>query len=1171
MKITEIQIERFGVWSDLTLPLADSGLNVFYGPNEAGKTTLLRFIRGVLFGFSPRVFDGVAHDVASMAGGLQVLATGEPIQLHRGNGEVRGRLTCSGARGSLPPDETVSRLLCGIDENVFERMFAVGTREMQELGTLTDDSVAEHIYGLTLGPTGQRLLSACERVRIERQQLIDPLQQQGELVDLFERLDQIESQLNALHILKRKHGELAGLRDELDDKIAGVKQRQAGIAEQLRGHTFLERAWGPWNRICECDSELDELPTVADFPEQGLDKLKQLDTDIATATQSRDRLLGQSRQLRTQVKQLPIDRRLRQHGPTLRSLIEQRNWIVEQQQRVATAQRGVAEADQALKTVLDRLGSYWTASRLDTVDTTPAASYRIASLARSLQSAESRRQQLQRTDERLTQSIRKRQEKLRALIQSLPGATLDDALTAARQQLDNLTQLTQLRLHEAELLERQDGIDEHRERIAPHGLLPDWVTSLLWVFGLVGGVLAVWGLYTGHNTSTVAGAIYALLGITCGGLAWGLRTQFEGDVLERLAELNDDSARNLAELRATREAIRSLGGEPRRGPDPLVRTSSEQVTTPDDSSGPRGPDLDDDNAWRPSAFWRWDARLRRVGDWFKSVAIAIDHGFDVVFDFLMDETSGVTSRAAGSETSRLTATQRGARRESPEVQPHTDSLPVGSRLNDTPSPADLQPLAELDQIREITQRICELERWEFARRRLKRTGKRLAALKQQLAIAHREVGTARQSWQDLIGPLGLPADVKIEAALDTWRQLADAAERRRQLHAARAEFDHHQHLLRSVVQKIEEQARRINVGWTPRPSESLKESTDEASMLLTTWEQQLTANDKHVLTRRELRTRIRVLRKEAREYRTLLDDLNVQRGALLVRGGAATTEEFTQRARWAARRTFLEDQAADARHDLETICQNYPDLAVVEDDMEVYDAEQNTHAIEVCEQEADDLDRDLALTHERLGGIKHELSQLEQDRRPADLRCEREQVLTRLRHAAGRWFAWETAAQGVEELRSRYERTCQPATLADASRFLARLTCGKYKNVWTPLGQRHLRVDDEHGHSLPVESLSRGTREQLFLAVRLAVVQNLARRGINLPLVLDDVFVNFDERRAEAAVELLLDFVAQQHQVLVFTCHQHLADLFESKGVDPIWLPAHSIPLAEQPPRRLAG
>ena len=1267
MKITELQIERYGVWRDLTLPLAESGLNVFYGPNEAGKTTLLRFLRGVLFGFTPRDFDGVTHEPDAMAGGLQVLDAGEPIHLHRGGGEARGKLSCSGSRGVLPAGETLSRLLGDIDDAVFEKVFAVGLREMQELGTLTDDSVAEHVYGLTLGPTGQRLLAACDRVRDERRKLIDPDQHTGQLAELFAKLDGIDSQLKSLHTLKRKHGELAGLRDELDDQIAGIKQRQAGIAEQLRGHTFLERAWGPWHRIRECDAELDELPVVNNFPEHGLEKLKQIESDIAAAAESRDDLIAQVRELRSQIKRLPLDRRLHRHGPALQSLIDQRGWLTEQQQCVANLGRTVAEAEQTLTGALQRLGPNWTASRLDSVDATPAASYRLANLARSLQAADSRRQRLERLDERLATAIRQRQERLRELVQALlahsqasggcdapddseqtrltkPGASqpplaaLDEALAAARQQLENLKQLAQLRLHEAELVERQAGIEEHRERIAPQTLLPDWVTSLLWVFSLAGGVLTVWGLYIGQHTSTLAGAIYALLGITCGGVAWGLRTQFEGAALERLSSLNDESAANLADLRATREAIRRLGGQPcvensSRSPGPCGPANPQSKPTNTRSAGPQGPELQhshapsleiksassaddwrpsrgihDEHAWRPSVFWRWDARLRKVGGWIKSAVVAIDRWLDVLFDFLMDETAGATS------SPRPLGEGSGVRANAPSTLPHPSPLPKGEGANahGLPSPFgrevagegtphDTDALDELAQIREITQRICELERWAFARRQLKRMGQRLAEVKRQLATAHREVGTARQAWCDLLGQLGLPADTKIETALDTWRQLVDAVERRRQLHVARAEFDHHRQLLRSVVQRIEVQAWRMQEQCSPTPRGSAEKpvatsdpshkglvySTDQLDgdrwlRLLDTWEQQLAADQKHRRTRHELRSRIRGLRREAREYRELLDDLKVQRGALLVRGGAATTDEFEQRARWSARRTFLEDQAADARRDLEAICAKYPDLAVVESDMEAYDADRNSHAIEVCEQEAADLEHDLAQTHERLGGVKHELSQLEQDRRPADLRFEREQVLTEIRLAVGRWFAWETAAAAVEELRSRYERTCQPATLADASRFLARLTCGRYTNVWTPLGQRQLRVDENTGEtpvprdekpcrSLLVESLSRGTREQLFLAVRLAVVQSLARRGVRLPMVLDDVIVNFDQRRAEAAVELLLDFAAQQHQVLFFTCHQHLADLFESKGVTPIWLPAHSVPLPDTSPRRLAG
>ncbi|MBR5242838.1 MAG: AAA family ATPase, partial [Thermoguttaceae bacterium] len=50
MRITSLKIERFGVWEGLSLPKVSRGINVFYGPNEAGKTTLMQFIRACLYG-----------------------------------------------------------------------------------------------------------------------------------------------------------------------------------------------------------------------------------------------------------------------------------------------------------------------------------------------------------------------------------------------------------------------------------------------------------------------------------------------------------------------------------------------------------------------------------------------------------------------------------------------------------------------------------------------------------------------------------------------------------------------------------------------------------------------------------------------------------------------------------------------------------------------------------------------------------------------------------------------------------------------------------------------------------------------------------------------------------------------------------------------------------------
>ena len=120
----------------------------------------------------------------------------------------------------------------------------------------------------------------------------------------------------------------------------------------------------------------------------------------------------------------------------------------------------------------------------------------------------------------------------------------------------------------------------------------------------------------------------------------------------------------------------------------------------------------------------------------------------------------------------------------------------------------------------------------------------------------------------------------------------------------------------------------------------------------------------------------------------------------------------------------------------------------------------------------------------------------------------------KLELALERWRVLAVACKILDHIRSTYESQRQPETLQEASGYLQRLTQGRYQRVWTPLGENTLRVDDAEGRSLPVEILSRGTREQLFLSLRMALAAGYARRGAALPLVLDDVLVNFDADRA---------------------------------------------------------
>ena len=53
MKITDLHVDCFGIWRDLDIAELSEQLTVFFGPNEAGKTTLLHFLRSMLYGFSP--------------------------------------------------------------------------------------------------------------------------------------------------------------------------------------------------------------------------------------------------------------------------------------------------------------------------------------------------------------------------------------------------------------------------------------------------------------------------------------------------------------------------------------------------------------------------------------------------------------------------------------------------------------------------------------------------------------------------------------------------------------------------------------------------------------------------------------------------------------------------------------------------------------------------------------------------------------------------------------------------------------------------------------------------------------------------------------------------------------------------------------------------------------
>jgi len=118
----------------------------------------------------------------------------------------------------------------------------------------------------------------------------------------------------------------------------------------------------------------------------------------------------------------------------------------------------------------------------------------------------------------------------------------------------------------------------------------------------------------------------------------------------------------------------------------------------------------------------------------------------------------------------------------------------------------------------------------------------------------------------------------------------------------------------------------------------------------------------------------------------------------------------------------------------------------------------------------------------------------------------------------------------------RFQQERQPEVLRHASDAFARITAGRWVAVRQPVGVKEVEVIDADGRAVAAGALSRGAVEQLYLSVRLGLVAAFADRGLRLPLLLDDVCVNFDPARADATAAVIADF-AREHQVLLFTCH----------------------------------
>lgn len=150
------------------------------------------------------------------------------------------------------------------------------------------------------------------------------------------------------------------------------------------------------------------------------------------------------------------------------------------------------------------------------------------------------------------------------------------------------------------------------------------------------------------------------------------------------------------------------------------------------------------------------------------------------------------------------------------------------------------------------------------------------------------------------------------------------------------------------------------------------------------------------------------------------------------------------------------------------------------------------------------------------------------------------QICAELAESAEEYLRLEAAKIAIHACMEEYRTNDQEPVLALASDMFAQLTHGSYTGLeMSDEEPPSIRVKPASGTPLPPTALSEGTRDQLYLALRLATLERHAAAGNALPIAVDDIFMTFDERRTEAALHVL-DGMADRFQVIVFTHHEHV-------------------------------
>lgn len=1133
MKFQQLSFQAFGPFTDLHLDLnGEANFHLFYGPNEAGKSSMLRGIRSLLYGIETRTTDDFVHSKTDLRVGAGIShSDGRMLEIWRRKGNKN---TLLAADGSPLEENALAPYLGAVDQVLFLQLYGLDHFTLVEGGRALlegQGDVGQSLFAAGLGPS---LRALNQRLQEEAQDLWRvkgknyPLNQ---AMAVFKqgRKDISQKSLNP-QVWKDLQKQLSSLDQELE-KIENQK------IEARREQNRLERYSEALRLVSQHRQLLQEL--------QEFDSVPKLRPDFSSA---RRQLEQESLSLRDQLEKLES-----QLEACRRQLAED-----SEQPALLSAARQIDELYSGLKNY-QQLGQRTRDEQAELGQTTAEADALAADLCpgtarhhvklpsaglRTLCAEVSREFQATLRDfenaERRLAGKRRELEERKARLDSLGVAQdlptleqLDRELTGESKLDRDIREATaghdqvQVQLQKAlSNLPHFQGSLEALQEIRP--MLADNIREF------VEGAQELRRERT-HLQDEIDKQTRLLEKIAVekqklsGAEAPPTRRELEsrrqarderGRELARLWEENTDWSSAAADWHSYTEAVAKTDSLADR-----LFTDAERVH--------RMAELDRRNQACADEIAGLQERLQKVitaqedqaTDWKRKLPGHIDPPLGPhQYESWLEARRGVLELHAEMQTRARDLHTRIRERDSllqraqgvfAAFDPTHTMVPENIQLALSRLQQMLAPLRDSARKRQALE--LEIQHFETELSELELTVDKLASRLQ----------TSRERWRESLQQLGLndlvdPLD--LTPLLEKYERLGGLLAREQKLTAT---IDRLQKSLDEYRSKARDLARDL----LPEQQDS---AADRVSQALN--EQLQEARERHQ-RRLHLQQQQNEWEQSAESLRERLAKAERSRQSLLSEAQAESAEQLPEIEEKARRR----DELRAALDKLEASLSQWSAGTPLEEfsrEVMAVDADLLPGLLAQKIDEVNELEARHGELREERGQKSQQLKHLTDDQLGASVSAaETEEAAAEVREKTERFMLLTLAHHLLNRQLEEYRRTHQGPILESAQASFEKLTQGFYPCLETGYDAKDnpvLLACERSGRKVAVDGLSDGTRDQLFLALRLATIEQQVLHHEPVPFVADDLLVHFDTERARAALQLLAQF-SKKTQVLLFT------------------------------------